>query len=366
MRNDYLTYISLVRAALWGERTIWPEKKTEQLLRLNACQHTEGIVYPFVLTHSTLSSYARVYMQSAYARNAQRQVALQRTLVIAWRALEQAGIHAVLMKGVGLAIYYQEQQRREWGDIDLYVGPEQYHFACTVMRETFSNAIKFDEELDHYKHYNLIIDGVSVEVHRITVNMFHPIDKYLYAKIERYGMTNNRELEVNDLIVRVPEPTYNALLVFLHSWEHMLNAGANIRQFCDLALLLKNTSIEIKPILLKRWLISLNLLNVWQLYMYILVQYIGLSANDTYFYTAHVADRANLLLEDLLSGKMVAPKVAHEIPKRRVARKIYTMRERFENARRIKKYSPSYARHMVVTTLLNGACRLFAKDRHWE
>ena len=50
----------------------------------------------------------------------------------------------------------------------------------------------------------------------------------------------------------------------------------------------------------------------------------------------------------------------------RFVRKWGTMKERLKNAERIERYSPEYARHMRAETLLHGALRLFAKDRHWE
>ena len=99
-------------------------------------------------------------------------------------------------------------------------------------------ALKFDEELDHYKHYNLIADGISIEVHRVSVGFQHPIDERLYAKMEHFGAEHAEPLTVSGLEVRVFEPTFNALFVMLHSWEHMITQGANVRQLCDLAFLL--------------------------------------------------------------------------------------------------------------------------------
>ena len=366
MRPLYATYVSLVRAALWNEQVNWPAEMSDDFLLLNAQQGTGTLVYPSVLAQTTLSVYARTQMKGVYMQNIQQQIPLQRTLKIAWQALEKAGIRATLMKGAGLAAYYPEPSMRFWGDIDLFVGSDQYHPACAVMRETFPKALKFDEELDHYKHYNLIADGVSIEIHRVTVGLQHPVDERRYAKMEAFGMTHSQEMAIDGLTVRVPEPTFNALLVFLHSWEHMLTAGGNMRQLCDLTLLLKNTYKAIDFALLRRWLKSLKLLKVWQLYMCILVQSLGLPADRTLGFSPSCAERADQLLEDLLSGQMNAPKSASQTPKGRIARKLHTMNERFANARRVKKYSPSYARHMNVTTLLNGARRFFAKDRHWE
>ena len=367
MNPLYETYLSEVRAVLQHEPVLWQEEQTAALLTLHAQQGTGALVYPSVLTLPDVSSYARAQMKSVCVSTIQNQVPLQFTLETAWRALEKAGIHAVLMKGAGLAAFYPEPHYRSWGDIDLYVGPDQYHPACAVMRETFPNALKFDEELDHYKHYNLIADGISIEVHRVTVSLQHPRDGRLYARMEREGMARAQELSINGLEVRVPEPTFNALFVFLHSWEHMLSAGANIRQLCDLALLLRHYAGSIDKPRLRCYLEDLHLMDVWQLYAYILVQNLGFTVNEVPFYSLRSAIRAQRLLEDLLAGRMYEPKrEGSKAPKRRIARKWFTMKGRFATAKRISRYSPSYARHMNITTLLHGARRFFAKDRKWE
>jgi hypothetical protein len=68
----------------------------------------------------------------------------------------------------------------------------------------------------------------------------------------------------------------------------------------------------------------------------------------------------------MLGGRLVAPKEREQAQRGRFARKFHTMQGRLSNARRIGMYSPAYGRHMVAETLLHGALRLFAKDRHWE
>ena len=171
-------------------------------------------------------------MKAVCLQNMQEQVKLRYTLEKAWTALTKAGIQPVLMKGAGLAALYPSPERRAWGDIDLFVGKANYHPACAVMRETFPDALKFDEELDHYKHYNLIADGVSIEVHRVTMGLQHPIDAARYARFEREGMRAAEPL--NDGI-RVPEATFNALFVMMH--EEVIDSSALLelgreRQVC--------------------------------------------------------------------------------------------------------------------------------------
>ena len=309
-------------------------------------------------------------MKAVCMQNMQTQAKLQIVLERAWKALEKAGIKPVLMKGAGLAALYPDPSMRQWGDIDLFVGKEQYHPACAVMRETFPNALKFDEELDHYKHYNIIADGVSIETHRVSVSMTHPIDVRRYAKMEAFGVKHASELKIGDLRLQIFEPTFNALFVFLHSWEHMMSSGASIRQLCDLAMLLHTYKDAIDAKLLKRWLKALHLYDVWQLYAYNLVQSLGYPREEMLFYTESVASRAEKMMADLLAGRMDEGLMAEgprgKTPKNRYLRKIHTMRERMRNARRIGQYSPEYARHMKAAIWLSGLSRLFAKDRHWE
>ena len=309
-----------------------------------------------------------VGMKMICMQNLQQQVKLQYTLTQAWTALTKAGIRPVLMKGAGLAALYPEPQMRTWGDIDLFVGIDQYHPACAVMRETFPDALKFDEELDHYKHYNLIADGISIEVHRVSVGFQHPIDERRYAQMEHFGVEHAEPLSVNGLEVQVFEPTFNTLFVVLHSWEHMITQGANVRQLYDVALLLRRYHKQIDAQRLKKWLNQLHLMDVWQLYMYLLVQYLGVPQQETFFYdnSERLAVRGERLMKDLLAGKMVEPKPQEQASGNRILRKWHTMQGRLLNARRIAKYSPAYARHMNATTLLHGALRFFAKDRHWE
>ena len=297
------------------------------------------------------------------------QVKLRHTLEVAWHALEQAGIHAVLMKGVGLAALYPSMERRAWGDIDLFVGKEYYHPACAVMRDTFPNALKFDEELDHYKHYNLIADGISIEIHRVSVGLQHPIDEWLYARFESFGMSNGDRLVVNGLELTVPEPTFNALFVFLHAWEHMMTKGANIRQLYDLKLLLQHYKDRIDRPRLKHYLRALHLLDVWRVYMGILTDKLGLLHDDAPFFIngERLKVRSERVLEDMLNPRYSEVSIQKsEVKKNRFARKWGTMKERLKNAKRVARYSPAYARHMVVETMLHGGLRIFAKDRHWE
>ena len=373
MQSDYTIYLQWLRAALWDEEVsgLLPVSGADvtRLLGLCGSQGTGPLVFTSMLAYKEAFPAGAVQqMKMVCAQTMQQQMRLQHTLLTAWKALAGASVRAVLMKGAGLATLYREPYLRAWGDVDLFVGKDQYHDACRIMRETFPEALRFEEELDHYKHYNLIADGVSIEVHRVSMAPEHPGDKHRYDRIEREGMDRTRvgHVTIGGVEMAVPETTFNSLFVFLHSWEHMLGTGAGLKQFCDLGLLLHRYAGAIDHQRLGRYLRRMRLTDVWQLYMYVLVNHLGLAQAEAPFYSASCAARAERMLIDLLEGRMVAPRHEGQAPVNRVARKLFTMRQRMRNIRRIARYSPSYARHMKMGLLLHGASRFFARDRKWE
>ena len=365
MGND--AYISIVRSALWGKESIgWPEQGADALFSRCVTQGTGALVFQRVLENESvsLSSSLRTQMKAVCVQTMQRQAHWQHVLAMSWAALTKAGIEPVLLKGVGLAAYYPSPAMRSCGDIDIFVGKQYYHPACAAMREAFPEAWHFREEGEHYKHYNIEIEDIPVELHRVAVSLLHPLDKRRFARMEERGLGNGRRFMADGLSVRVPEPTFNALFVFLHAWQHTTGGSATMRHLCDLALLLHHEAGRIDGRRLKADLRALCLMDVWQVFMYMLVQHLGLPEADALFYTEACAPRAERLLQDILHPLPHQPRTVET--KNRWARKWYTMQGRLADAKRVEVYSPAYARHMRWTTLLHGVGRIMAKDRQWE
>lgn len=145
--------------------------------------------------------------------------------------------------------------------------------------------------------------------------------------------------------------------------------GASLRQLCDVSLLLHRYAGRIDRKRLGRWLCALHLTEVWQLYMTICVQQLGLQEAEAPFYSTdeRIVTNADQLMKALLEGRMREIRSTDSAPaKNRFVRKWYTMKLRMRNADRIGQFSPAYARHLRAGIILSGLGRLFAKDRHWE
>ena len=166
-------------------------------------------------------------------------------------------------------------------------------------------------------------------------------------------MRHGEWLEVNGERFMVPEPTFNVLMVFLHSWEHMLSEGVILRQLVDVEMLLEHYKDRIDWKRLRKWLRQLRLEDVWALYMEVIKG-------------ERLTVRGERFLDAIMHPKPRVKSLESRVSGNRFVRKWHTMQERMKNADRIAAFSPAYARHLKWGILWSGLARLFAKDRHWE
>ena len=364
------TYFAVLRSALW--RTALPDDMDgvpfAEVLLLAQHQGTGALVAERLLSCGSLPEEMRMRCKAVCARGMMAQEEQRAVLRTSLKALESGGITPVLLKGLGLAHYYPKPYLRNCGDVDIYVGKEHYHTGAKLLRETFPDVPRFETEEEYFKHYNLNVGTTAVEMHRVTKIFMHPKDDKLYDALEREALQKKYvhyacgEDEWNE-----PEGRFNVLFVFVHSWEHYVTESANIRQLCDLALLVSHHQDGLEEYLREN-LTKLHLRHAWELYAYLMVKYIGLPKAQCPLYTESCAARAEQLLADILGGRELCPAPEHPAPKNVILRKLYTLRQRIATAREIGKVEPHYARHMVVTAFAQSWERFKKGEntRKWE
>ena len=297
-------------------------------------------------------------------RQAEQRVILRKALA----ALEAGGITPVLLKGLSLAHYYPKPEERPAGDIDIYVGKEHYHNGARILRETFPDAPHFDEEAEYFKHYNLNIGSTAIEMHRVSADFKHPRDARVYDELERDGLQRHFvRYEHGEDKWNAPEYNFNVLFVFVHSWHHFTTESALLRQFTDLAYLLLGGKPDVTY--LEKNLKRLHLLHAWQLYAYILVNYLSLPQESCPLYTDKCARRAQLLFQSMLHPKRAfSEETKVPAPKNVILRKLFTLRVRLHEARAIARFEPHYARHLVLTAFAQSWDRFKKGEstRTWE
>lgn len=152
-----------------------------------------------------------------------------------------------------------------------------------------------------------------------------------------------------------------------------MTESANIRQLCDIMMLLKaGVDYGVSTPELEQYLYdnlkALHLLQAWQLYAYIMVNYLGLSRDECPLYTDSCKVRSDRLLRWIIDGRMHDSAAKGKAPRNIILRKLYTLRLRIREAQRIGEIEPVYARHMVVTAFAQSWERFKRGEntRRWE
>ena len=368
------TYFTLLRAAVW--QTPLPasfEAQTpwQNILHLAIRQGTGSLIAERLLTLSaqqqiTLPAALLMQCKALCGQNMMQRQRLMAVFKQAWTALQEADIQPVLLKGFGLAEYYHDPELRQCGDIDIFVGKDAYHPGAETLRRTFPKALHFDEEADYFKHYNLVLGDISIEMHRVSAMFAHPKDSAHYERLETEAMAQAQPKQW----WRVPEWKFNVLFVFFHSWEHWLTETACIRQLTDLAVLIAHNPSGKNELeaYLRTNLKHLHLTRAWQLYAYIMVHYLGLPEQQCPLYTNACAEKAEQLLAQILQGKDRSQKPKNNAPKNVLLRKLYTLGIRLGEACDIARIEPQYARHTIATTFRQSWERFKRGEntRRWE
>lgn len=353
-------YIELLKNAIWNKEAqvdVQPEE-VSHIAQLAAFQGTGSLVFDQLLKLQDVEipTALRMQMKQQCIMSMMQQSTMLPILAQAWSAFENAGIHPVLLKGFALAQHYPQPHLRQWGDIDLYVGQKQYHDACAVLREAFPEAKHPEEEFEFLKHYNFVFGSTVLEMHRVSMTFAHPKDRKYYEQLEeKYLTKDGPKIDLEGVTVTVPEDTFNVFFTFLHAWYHFIETGMNMKQVCDIAVLLHAKFDTIDREQLKAMLSKLHLMEVWQLVMFILEQHLGLPQAEAPLYTEGCKERAELLFKRILKegSSHQAEKVNAEGASY-LKRKWITFQSRMADSLMVKPYVPKYARHMAIGNILHG------------
>lgn len=215
--------------------------------------------------------------------------------------LEGEQIHCVLLKGQGLAANYPEPLRRACGDIDLYVGSENYPRVCRLLADW---GMLTEEASETMQHLHLTYRSVTLEIHRITGVMYHwRINRAFRAWSDALLQGPDcRTMEVGGKTVYLPPVRFDALFIFYHLHRHLLTGGVGLRQFCDCMMFLHAYAGEVDRSLLEKDLNEMGLMRGWQIMGYLVVNFLGMPKEEFPFYAddKDVRESAGVMLELVL------------------------------------------------------------------
>lgn len=176
--------------------------------------------------------------------------------------LDKHQIRYAVVKGQVVASYYNKPEYRLSGDIDFYIPQEDAEKA----KEVIENA--WQVEMDKggsAKHYDFKHNGVTYEMHFRLFEWHQEKRGRDWQEILHKAM--NYRVKIGETQVATLEPTVHTLYVFLHLYHHLIEVGVGLRQFCDLAMMLK---ADIDREQLKRYLEDFGMKSAFRACEYII------------------------------------------------------------------------------------------------
>lgn len=165
------------------------------------------------------------------SRIEQANQSLNQTLCRLVETLNSCAIPSILFKGQGCARFYPKPNYRSPGDIDLYVGPDNFKKAQACLQKS---DLRVTWNHIDVKHAEFTCLGNSVELHRY--GDFLPQNKrnsVFQRELSSALLQNSAGFHIGDTFIRVLPVDLNAVYVFIHMFRHFLSGGATLRQVYD-------------------------------------------------------------------------------------------------------------------------------------
>lgn len=235
------------------------------------------------------------------SRNRTRHALLNSTLTEAVTLLKSNGIHPILLKGQGVATYYADPALRICGDIDLYIGKENYRKSILVAKHWGEDDSVNTESV---KHYHFSHQGVTVELHRFAEKLpFLLSDHHFQQWTGRMLQPENlRTVRIGNTEIQVPPADFEVLYIFNHAYHHFLSGGIGLRQLCDWTLALHHFHAQINLKELERNLKAFGLWRGWKVFGCIAVETLGLHETEFPFYNGSYKKQADTVLASIFEG----------------------------------------------------------------
>ena len=307
MTEHEKVFFSILRSALWGGPvevstgfSLWAD-----VVKLAKSQALMGLVAEVLLTRSeireSLPSNFVTRLQTVARTNVGMHSQMNMTLQLLVLTLRNEGVEPVLLKGQGLAKNYPTPELRQCGDIDIYVGEENYEKAYEAILPIASE-IDDKSKIWNWMHFDAKIGSVMVEVHQKADVMYSRKKEKTYRGYMIQGLSKGlRPIRFGDVDVMTPNDTYNAFYVFYHLWRHFSTSGVGLRQFCDWACFLHAHVGKLDLPYLKKMLDDLGFMKPWQVLGCFLVKDLGLPEEEFPFYDKKYVGKVDRVREYVMT-----------------------------------------------------------------
>lgn len=284
-------FIELLRAGLWGERAdeslFRDGADWKKILKTARAQAVQAVVLDGIETLPAETWPPKEVIHSLMmdrTRNVQMHGLLNRTLNEVLTALDPVGIPSVLLKGQGVAKNYARPESRSCGDIDLYVGEDNFTRACEAIAGLKNESLGIGVECDH--HVQISLNGIEIELHNKAdympgARMDRDLQEWTVSSIDSNFGTGSLPFWDNaGTRVSLAPATFDAFFILHHAVRHMTVGGIGFRQLCDWTMYLHTNHAHIDTGLLRQKLERYRMTDVWQEFGILAVQHLGLPIEE--------------------------------------------------------------------------------------
>ena len=362
--------LTLLRKELW--QTSQHNETRQPLPSCETCRKTlalaekhavEGVIHK-PLTELLTQQEAPITDIQQYALNKWRIVQtnqhVNRTVKKVVDTLTANNIEYVMLKGQGVAQRYPTPLLRKAGDIDIYVGQDNYHKAVSTLMPLAAEKMTEED-----KHASLCIDNIVVEIHHSVIGWRHTRDG---ARLQRWveqtlKTADSRTVNIDGCAVRIPSAQTESMYLFYHMWHHLMHhSGVGLRQLSDWMLTLHADHEQIDERALKQLLKDTHLLNDWRVFGTILVRHMGLPQESFPLFKNGYERRADRLLKLIFDcgnhGTDAYDTLLQNRPQGKWKGKMYSMIQFVNHYGRMLTILPRSARKSITLYLTQGIKRI--------
>lgn len=363
-------FFRLLRRSLTGGEVLVNPKEISRdvvigALRIAKSQTVLGLVANEVLKTNSLAGLLTDQDKAKLKRFVMSNLAtgqmLNNALVNIVAELRKHGVEPVLLKGQGIAKCYPLPELRQCGDIDIYVGKENFAKTCEVIG-AMSTPEDHHGDIPSLKHFHTRIGKAFIEIHRYT-DVYFPgrLDK-VYQEISDEGMeTGLVPLDFAGVPVMSPSIDFNVFFIFNHFWHHFIADGVGLRQICDWVRLLHVNHGKINLDYLADVLNKMKLMKEWQVFAYIAVNTLGLPSEEMPFYDPKYKKGGDKVLELIMQEGNFGyeNQKGYQRPKGYFAGKWYSFKKSFSRNLKVLHIFPLETLRYIAKTIIVGVAVVF-------
>lgn len=366
-------FLELLRAGLWGgcpDVTLFQGEVNwkaifkiarEQAVQILVADGLEALPEHLAPKKETIYKVAIRRTTNSLAYKVQKSLINRITTLF-----NEEGIPSILLKGQGVAQNYQKPESRMCGDIDIYVGMDNFHKACEILRREGAEELIHQDE--HEFHIAFDLDDKTIEVHKKSDVIR---GRKLNDSLQKW-ITNHLDAKLADgtlpkwnndgTLINIPDPTYNAFYIIHHAVRHMLGEGIGLRHVCDWMIFLHTHQDQIDKEELKAKLAEYKMATAWGQFGALATKYLGFPEEHLLVPPINQNEsKAELLLQHIFSTGNFGQysKEKRDSKSRYLKRKWHNFRFQMSRLFKLYRILPDYTLNFGCGWFTNAVYRFF-------